>query len=294
MTIETHSEEADSVRHWHTLAREAEAALYAMTAERDKAAEALAEREMCSTCDAIHDALWSEAHRGRSVLEMVDTLRTRADDLRAKLDDATAQHGVVRKERDAALADATRLSDDLRWACVQSRETTQKIVDAIGAAGPLGIVPAVDRILADRLAALAQVTALQESAAENGRLRAELTAANAIPCREATAKICDALGMGEADDRTPHGALRNIVSLRRQLATWQDEGTILYAALDLRDAQEGDRIAAWDAASCVRYVCVRCWYPCRESLASTRPTALCDACEDDDDRDAAGAAEVAT
>ena len=230
--------------HWLGKATELHDGIARVTIERDAArterdgfVAVLADRGMCSTCEAIHDALWSEAHRERGVLEMVDALRADAVRLTAERDEARA-----------------KLATAIDTHFVHMRRLTVEKEAAVGA----GIAECERREKAEQRAA-------------------------------AVATICEALGMGEADDRTPAEAVQYIVSLRRQLATWQDEGVALYAALDLRDAQEGDRIAAWAEASGLR-VCERCWYPCCDPRADMlahpdgTPMSLCDACLDDDER----------
>ena len=108
---------------------------------------------------------------------------------------------------------------------------------------------------------------------------------------EAVAKICGALGMAQTPyQATPDGAVLAIRDLRAELiahAARTQEARYMLAA---RDAQEGDRIAAWAARS-DDVPCARCWYPAPYRLEREKHETLCDECRDDD-RDAA-AGEVA-
>jgi hypothetical protein len=123
---------------------------------------------------------------------------------------------------------------------------------------------------------------------------------------KAVAQICDALG--DMPDRTPEGAVRVIASMRSSL-TQEREGRFatleraekaerervatmaaaresvdainrtMCEALAARDAQEGDRIAAWAERS-EDVVCARCWYPAPARWPAPAE-ALCNACNDE-------------
>lgn len=327
------AEESAAVAHWHRKATDLEAALARMTADQDSR-----QRDWTGRWMAVLWALHVVQEDGESYVDVTRRACKAGDDLRADLARVTA-------ERDAQIgltAAATETAD----AAVRERDDARRIVDhwtarIIALTGArIGVEPlaAVRHIVTDRDecanerdAALAQVTALQEAVAENGRLRAECdrlrTAAAHYATtrrdRDAVATICEALGIAQTPyPATPDGALLAIRDLRAELSehaartqearemlrnseryvdkiaealggTVDGEAVIdaakrlrswvaivdetIATRLATRDAQEGDRIAAWERVSGWP-VCPRCWYP------ADGVDGLCAACVGDDER----------
>lgn len=147
-------------------------------------------------------------------------------------------------------------------------------------ATPAGALQAIADMQAETIASAQRANAARESWAS---IREQLDAW--------TTRICSALDMQPEDGATLDDAVRVIGELcewQREVTAAQNAADELRATLATRDAQEGDRIAAWAEADQLHFACVRCWYPCNRNLSATTQTALCDACKGDDERASAG------
>lgn len=292
-------EESAAVAHWHRKAADLEAALARVTAERDEARKIVdgVTTELRRACpnlatrgghDTPHDVARGfylitkerdEACADRDQMRAErDVHACRIDDLRSKLDAATTQSGVVRKERDAAVAQVTALQEAV---AENGRLRAEKEIDRSAAAAwekIHGLLVAHTKSLETTLAE--RDTEIDGLRAECARLRTVATGyATTRRDRDAVATICEALCTPATPyAATPDGALLAIRDLRAELIAHAERTQEAREMLATRDAQEGDRIAAWAEAGC-RAACGRCWYPCDAVPMHDRDgTPICDAC----------------
>ncbi|MFA7295657.1 MAG: hypothetical protein WC211_00555 [Dehalococcoidia bacterium] len=286
-------EESAAVAHWHRKATEAlaECERLRVEVERLKAecaaawvqpdgavlagfARLTAERDdwqrvagdyLNSRDQALAICREAEAERDRALVDaarLSDLMQARSADLArvaAERDDGIARTAIAESERD----DARRVVD--QW--------TARIIALTGAR--IGVEPlaAVRHIVTDRDECAKERDA---ALAENGRLRAGTVSRDAaLTC------IYDALRLTQAPyESSPAGALLAIRGLRAELTAHAARTQEAREMLATRDAQEGDRIAAWSYAT-GRAPCARCWYP--TLFIGVGAPELCDACKGDDE-----------
>lgn len=148
-------------------------------------------------------------------------------------------------------------------------------------ATPAGALQAIADMQAETIASAQRANAARESWAS---IREQLDAW--------TTRICSALDMQPEDGATLDDAVRVIGELcewQREVTAAQNAADELRATLATRDAQEGDRIAAWEKRT-GRVACHRCWYPAHPIMFDG--VLLCDACKGDDERASAEEGDV--